>query len=77
MSSPLDGRMRAIAREEAAALLDGAPPAPERSASDRVAELEVAVTSLHGTVLRLEERLDALEKIPAQRRTRKTAEPSE
>jgi hypothetical protein len=84
--SALDGRIRHLAREEAAALLHGASAAPERSALDRVAELEVAVTSLHGTVLRLEARLDALEKAagegaqektPTQRRTRKTAETSE
>jgi hypothetical protein len=58
MSSPLDGRIRAIAREEAAAY--GAQPAV--GDADRVTALEAAVTSLHDTLLRLEARLDALEK---------------
>lgn len=78
MSSPLDGRIRAIAREEAAAARDGEPSS---TSADRIAALEAAATSLHGTILRLEARLDALEKAAAQtvdgertavRRTRKT-----
>lgn len=74
-SSPLDQRMRAIAREEAQALL-GTPV--EGQKVDDVAELRTVVG-------RLEARLDALEKAtgqtdqeeqprPAARRTRKSGE---
>ena len=82
MSSPLDGRIRMLAREEAAALLVDAPAGSDDTGTDRVAALETAVTSLHGTVLRLEARLDALEKTAgpadqearsATRRTRGTS----
>lgn len=85
MSSPLDGRIRTLAREEAAALLQDAAPGGNAT-EDRVASLEQAVTSLHGTVLHLEARLDALDQAagpaghavqegrPAARRTRKTSE---
>jgi hypothetical protein len=66
MSSPLDGRIRALAREEATALLGDAPAGSDNANTDRVAALESAVTSLHGTVLRLEARLDALEKTAGQ-----------
>jgi hypothetical protein len=81
VSSPLDGRIRALAREEATALLGGAPVGADLG-SDRVAALESAVTSLHGTLLRLEARIDALEKAtgqtdqearPTARRTRKAS----
>ena len=64
MSSPLDGRIRMLAREEAAVLLVDAPAASDNT--DRVTALEAAVTGLHDTVLRLEARLDALEKTPGQ-----------
>ena len=66
MSSPLDGRIRKLAREEAAALLGGAPAGSDNTDTGRVAALEEAVTGLHGTVLRLEARLEALEKTPGQ-----------
>lgn len=66
MSSPLDGRIRKLAREEAAVLLGGAPAGSDNTDTDRVAALEAAVTGLHGTVLRLEARIDALEKTSAQ-----------
>lgn len=78
MSSPLDGRIRALAREEAAALLgdhagSGAPAGEE---------LQQQITDLHEhlhhaatTIQRLEARLDELEK-PAPRRARKTSDPS-
>lgn len=64
MSSPLDGRIRAIAREEAAALLDGSTDGtPGRE------DLQQQITDLHEhlhhaatTIKRLEDRLDALEK---------------
>lgn len=81
MSSPLEGRIRALAREEAASIL-GTAPSADSSGSDRVAALEAAVTSLHGTLLRAEARLDDLEKTteqtgqeqrPTARRTRKAA----
>jgi len=82
VSSPLDGRIRAIAREEALAAL-GDAPAGDGAGADRVATLEQEVTSLHDTMLRLEQRLiAALEKatgqtnqeaVPAARRTRKAA----
>lgn len=82
MSSPLDGRIRALAREEAATLL-GSTAAGADPGSDRVAALEKAVTSLQDTLLRVEGRLDAMEKAasqpspearPATRRTRKASE---
>jgi hypothetical protein len=81
VSSPLEGRIRSLAREEVAALLGGAPAGSDNTDPDRLAALEATVTSLHGTVLRLEARLDALEKTASHgdreapstaRRTRKT-----
>jgi hypothetical protein len=62
MSSPLDGRIRAIAREEVAAY--GVQPAV--GDANRVTALEATVTSLHDTLLRLEARLDTLEKAAGQ-----------
>lgn len=76
MSSPLEGRIRTLAREEAAALLGAGPDSPKTAAADRVAVLEKEVAELRA-------RLDTLEKAPGQalqeapagtRRTRKTAE---
>lgn len=66
MSSPLDGRIRALAREEATALLAGAPAGTDDTGTDRVTALETAVTSLHDTMLRLKARIDALEKTAGQ-----------
>lgn len=68
MSSPLDGRIRAIAREEAASLTghatDGAPS---------LDHLQQQITDLHEhlhhaatTIKRLEGRVDVLEKAAAQ-----------
>lgn len=62
--SPLDGRIRQLAREEVAALLDGSTDgAPGRE------ELQQQITDLHEhlhhaatAIKRLEDRLDALEK---------------
>ena len=65
MSSPLDGRIRAIAREEATALLDGAP-ADGGTDTDLVAALDLKVTELTVMVKRLEARLDAVEKAAGQ-----------
>jgi len=88
MSSPLDSRMRAIAREEASTLLGipGGVPAPTSE------QMQQQITDLHEhlhhaatTISRLSARLDALEKAagrtdqeerPAPRRTaRKTTTP--
>lgn len=66
MSSPLDGRIRAIAREEATALLGSTSAGSDNADTGRVAALEAEVTSLHGTVLRLEARIDTLEKTAGQ-----------
>jgi hypothetical protein len=73
MSSPLDARIRNLAREEAAALLAEAPSA--RGGSDRVAELEQQVSTLTARVEELEK---ASAPAPAAKRTaRKTPETSE
>lgn len=86
MSSPLDGRIRAIAREEASALLPGAPATANDDGVDRLTALEEEVADLRGAVKRAFARLDALDQTPgaapqeskpAQRRARKTAETSE
>ena len=82
MSSPLDSRMRAIAREEAGALLGvpggvqaaaGSAPTPEQmqqQITDLHEHLHLAATN----ITRLEERVDSLEKEQptARRATRKT-----
>lgn len=88
--SALDGRIRKLAREEAASMF--ATPATATAAdvnTDRVAELQQQITDLHEhlhvavtTMKRLEDRIDALEKAPGRavqespvRRTRrKTAD---
>lgn len=76
MSSPLDGRIRSLARQEAAALLGVGTPTTTVGADPKLAALEKEVAELRS-------RLDALEKAPAQavqeaptgtRRTRKAAE---
>lgn len=84
MSSPLDGRIRALAREEATALLGvGTPTAETGAGVDRMTSLDQKVTELSATVKRLDARLDALEKAagqtdqegrPTARRTRKTSD---
>lgn len=84
MSSPLDGRIRKMAREEALALADAAPAAANGVDPDRVAALEKEVADLRGAVKTLYARLDALEPAtgqtvqeetrPAARRTRKPSE---
>lgn len=69
MSSPLDGRIRAIARAEASALL-GVPGGVQAAASTPTAEqLQEQLTDLHEhlhlaatNITRLEERVEALEK---------------
>lgn len=81
MSSPLDARMRLIAREEAAAVA-GSAPAVQEPGPGRLAELEREVADLRGALERANGRLDAIEQAgtdpkPATRRARKTAEPAE
>jgi hypothetical protein len=51
MSSPLDARMRLIAREEAAAVA-GSAPAVQESGPGRLAELEREVAELRGALER-------------------------
>lgn len=86
--SALDGRIRTLAREEAAALL-GVPSAV--SAADdsvpTVAQLQQQITDLHEhlhhaatTIKRLEDRIDSLEKAssaPTPRRTSRKSSSSE
>lgn len=83
MSSPLDSRMRAIAREVAEAVAAGGPvQVLETTGLDRLTALEKEVADQRATILRLEARLDATaqttsgtdpEAKPTGRRTRKTA----
>lgn len=86
MSSPLDNRMRAIAREEAAGLLGVPGGVPTAADSAPTAEqMQQQITDLHEhlhvaatNISRLEERLGALEQAGKQadqasrRVTRKT-----
>lgn len=82
MSSPLDGRIRAIAREEAGALLGVANGVQAAGDSAPTAEqLQEQITDLHEhlhqaatTIKKLEDRVDTLEKEQptARRATRKT-----
>lgn len=71
--SPLEGRIRALAREEVASLLGAA--APDNAVPDRVAELQAEIAELRT-------RLDVMEKAAGQtgqepaaaaRRTRKAS----
>jgi hypothetical protein len=89
MSSPLDSRMRAIAREEAGALL-GVPDGTQAPTSE---QMQQQITDLHEhlhhaatTISRLEQRVETLEKAAgvdqedrptARRSTRKTGQPKE
>jgi predicted nucleic acid-binding Zn-ribbon protein len=75
MSSPLDGRIRKIAHDEAAALL-GHTATGVQGAED----LQKQITDLHEhlhhaatTIKRLEDRVDALEKTPSASEQAKTA----
>jgi uncharacterized protein YecA (UPF0149 family) len=82
MSSPLDSRMRAIAREEAGALLGvpggaqalaGSAPTPEQM-QQQITDLHEHLHHTATAIAKLEERVDSLEKEqPTVRRTpRKT-----
>jgi hypothetical protein len=82
MSSPLDGRIRTLARQEIASAL-GDTSGDGSSEADQVAALDLKVTELTNLVKRLDARLDAVEKQagqtdqeaqPAARRTRKASE---
>ncbi|GAA1431933.1 hypothetical protein GCM10009601_51990 [Streptomyces thermospinosisporus] len=83
MSSPLDARMRAIAREVAEAVAAGPVQVLEASGPDRVDALAREVAALRSAVDRMNARLDSLSTVtPVQqevveakpaRRTRKTA----
>lgn len=74
MSSPLDGRIRKLAREEATALLGTSSGAPAAAGPAPTAEqLQQQITDLHEhlhhaatTINRLEDRIDALEKAAGQ-----------
>lgn len=74
MSSPLDGRIRKLAREEAASMFTGPATATASDFNtDRAAELQQQITDLHehlhqaATVIkRLEDRIDVLEKAASQ-----------
>jgi prefoldin subunit 5 len=82
MSSPLDNRIRSIARSEATALL-GAPGGVQVAASSAptASQMQQQITDLHehlhhaaATISRLSDRLDALEKAAGQTDTaRRTA----
>ncbi|MFI7293944.1 hypothetical protein [Streptomyces sp. NPDC050121] len=78
MSSPLDGRIRAMAREEAAALLGVASATPSGSGPDRVEELAKEVAELRALVENLATKEPTAqaspEERPAARRTRKASE---
>lgn len=74
MSSPLDSRMRAIARAEASALL-GVPGGVQTAADSAptAEQLQQQITDLHEhlhvaatTIGRLEQRIDVLEKTAGQ-----------
>lgn len=85
MSSPLDGRIRAIAREEAATLLGGAPVStaltdgltPTQDLQQQITDLHEHLHMAATTIKRLEDRIDVLEAAgqpdrqqrPAARRT--------
>ncbi len=87
MSSPLDGRIRSIAREEAAALL-GIPGGVQAAASSgpTAEQLQEQITDLHEhlhlaatTIGKLEQRVEALEKAgaqPSQERTTSRRSPA-
>lgn len=71
MSSPLDGRIRALAREEATALLGVATPAS--TGPDPVAALQAEVAELRARLDAVEKKTEQPDQEPraAVRRTRK------
>jgi methyl-accepting chemotaxis protein len=79
--SALDGRIRRLAREEAAAMFTTPAAATGADVStDRVAELQQQITDLHEhlhqavtVIKRLEARVDVLEKTPPVSEQAKTA----
>jgi flagellar biosynthesis chaperone FliJ len=82
MSNPLDGRIRALAREEAASMFSTLATATASDVNtDRVAELQQQITDLHEhlhmaatTIKHLGDRVDALEKEAAQASAEPTVE---
>lgn len=73
--SALDGRIRSIAREEAAAVLGDAPPVKPETGGE-VAELRAAVEELTARLDTLESAAAATATAP-KRASRKTAESAE
>lgn len=73
MSSPLDGRIRALAREEATALLGVATPAS--TGPDTVAALQAEVAELRARLAAVEKKTEQADQEPRAtvRRTRKTS----
>jgi hypothetical protein len=73
MSSPLDGRIRKLAREEAAEAVRSAGVPPLNATPLDTQGLQQQITDLHEhlhhaatTIKRLEDRIDVLEKAAAQ-----------
>lgn len=86
--SALDGRIRKLAREEAALALSGqTTDGPPSDLQQQITDLHEHLHHATTTIKRLEDRVDALEKTTGQtdqeqrptarRAARKTAEPSE
>lgn len=75
MSSPLDGRIRKLAREEATTLLGVATPeAPDlKGLQEQITDLHEHLHHAATTIKRLEDRVDVLEKTPSASEQAKTA----
>lgn len=81
MSSPLDGRIRKLAREEAALALSGqTTDGPPSDLQQQITDLHEHLHHATTTIKRLEDRVDALEKTvtapatPARRAARKESD---
>jgi hypothetical protein len=74
MSSPLDGRIRKLAREEAAGLLGvGAPEAPDlQGLQQQITDLHEHLHQAATTIARLEDRVGVLEKASSASEQAKT-----
>ena len=75
MSSPLDGRIRKLAREEATTLLGVATPeAPDlHGLQQQITDLHEHLHHAATTIARLEDRVGVLEKTPSASEQAKTA----